>query len=54
MILKHNTQYAAVSSTLMSGKLPDRDILISIIIPTYNRFEMLSNAIHSAINQLEV
>ncbi|OMQ09844.1 glycosyltransferase [[Flexibacter] sp. ATCC 35103] len=50
-ILKYNTNYSQVESLLLFENSIKNNILVSIIIPTYNRLDLLKEAIKSAINQ---
>lgn len=50
-ILTYNSNFSHVESTLFFGQLMDKDIELSIIIPTYNRLDALQVAIKSALNQ---
>lgn len=50
--LEYNFDYSLVSSVLVVGnRYEEKEILISIVIPTYNRFDLMLNALSSAINQ---
>ncbi len=50
--LQYNLDYSLVTSVLVIGdRSQEKKILISIVIPTYNRFDLMLNALISAINQ---
>lgn len=44
-------KYKNVKSNLIFGKIPEKEKLISIVIPTYGRAEYLREALDSALNQ---
>lgn len=44
-------KYKNIKSNLIFGKVPDKEKLISIVIPTYGRAEYLREALDSALNQ---
>ncbi|MFZ0597682.1 MAG: glycosyltransferase, partial [Flavobacterium sp.] len=50
-ILKYNTNYSQVESLLLFENSIKNNILVSIIIPTYNRLDLLKKAIKSIVNQ---
>ncbi|KQB41540.1 glycosyltransferase [Flavobacterium aquidurense] len=50
-ILKYNAKYSQVESLLLFENSIKNDILVSIIIPTYNRIDLLKEAIKSVVSQ---
>lgn len=50
-ILKYNTSYTHVSSHLLFERSNEDAVLVSIVIPTYNRLSLLLHAIESVVNQ---